>query len=203
MSDKWKEYWEKLCRANKHIVLMVALVMVGLALIVYNPGEKKQENIPLQETTNKDIQEHQENQGMVKEEQELARRLETMLEKIHGVGDVKVSIRLATSTNSNYAFNSEGNEKTTEEKDQSGGTRTTTETSEREQLVLVQGSQGIEKPVVEKEIAPQIAGVMIVARGASNPEVKASLFQAVQVSLGVEPHKVVVLPMERGEGLNG
>jgi len=200
MSDRWKEYWQKLQSTNKQIWIMMALIMVGLTLVIYNPEDKNRENVSIPQTTALNSQVQQENRGMAREEKELARTLETMLSQIHGVGDVKVSVRLATSTNSNYAFNTEGGEKVTEEKDQSGGTRTTTETSEREQLVLVQGSQGNEIPVVEKEIAPQIAGVMVVARGASNPEVKARLFQAVQVSLGVDPHKVIVLPMERGEG---
>jgi len=33
-----------------------------------------------------------------------------------------------------------------------------------------------------------------VAEGARNPEIKAELFRATRVALGVEPHRILVLP---------
>lgn len=204
MDNKWKVYGEKLQEkmrnANKRVFMLAALGLVGLAFIVYSPGNKDAgNNMPPPPTsgqvTGQDMESRPEYQGMVKEEQELASGLEKMLEQIYGVGEVRVSIRLASSTNANYAVNSEGGEKTTEEKDQAGGARTTTEINSREQLVLLQGQEGSQTPVVERAVAPQIAGVIIVAQGASDPGVKAGLFDAVQVALGVDPHRVVVLPM--------
>jgi len=52
--------------------------------------------------------------------------------------------------------------------------------------------------VVQMETASRIAGVLVVARGASNPQVKERLFEAVRVALNVEPHKILVLPGEGG-----
>lgn len=200
MNDKWKELREKFKGANKQLLFLVALALVGITLLIYSPGKTNPENISEPQTTEQNNLIQQGSQGMIREEEELARKLEAMLGSINGVGDVKVSVRLAASTHSHYAFNTDNGEKVIREQDQSGGTRTTTETTQMEQLVLVRGPQGSEKPVIEKEIAPDIAGVLVVARGASRPEVRARLFQAVQVSLGVNPHKVIVLPMERGEG---
>jgi stage III sporulation protein AG len=65
-------------------------------------------------------------------------------------------------------------------------------------VVLSRNNQGMEGPVLEREMAPEVAGVLVVAEGARSPQVKAGLFRAVQVALGVEPHKVIVLPMKRG-----
>ncbi len=199
MNEKWNQYWQKLQSSNRKMLILSALFLVGLALIVYSPeGDENQEPV-IPPASEENASEQQDQRGMSGEERELAANLEEMLGRISGVGKVKASVELATSTNSNYAFNTDGGEKVTQEKDQSGGTRTTMETTESEQLVLVQGSQGSQMPVVEKEIAPDIAGVMVVAEGASSPEVRARLFQAVQISLGVAPHKVIILPMERGE----
>ncbi|MTI84163.1 MAG: hypothetical protein FH756_09675 [Firmicutes bacterium] len=204
MNNRWNEYLQKLRGQHKKIFILSALTLVGLLLVIYDPGEEEPPGggdppgagpTPINE---QNIRTGQDKQGMEAEEQEMAKTLEVMLSAISGVGKVRASVELATSTNSNYSFNTEQAENVTEETDQSGGTRTTTETNAREQLVLVQGSQGSESPVTEQEIAPNVAGVMIIAEGASEPEVKARLFQAVQISLGVDPHKVIVLPMERG-----
>lgn len=203
MNSRWNEYLQKLRGQHKKVFILSALTLVGLLLVIYDPGAKappggalppvNEQNVP----TGQDNL-SQSNQGMEAEEQELADTLETMLSEISGAGRVKASVKLATSTNTNYSVNTEQAENVTEETDQSGGTRTTTDKQASEQLVLVQGSQGSERPVIEQEIAPNISGVMIVAEGASVPEIKARLFQAVQISLGVDPHKVIILPMEGG-----
>jgi len=203
VNSRWNEYLQKLRGQHKKVFILSALTLVGLLLVIYDPGAKappggalppvNEQNVP----TGQDNL-SQSNQGMEAEEQELADTLETMLSEISGAGRVKASVKLATSTNTNYSVNTEQAENVTEETDQSGGTRTTTDKQASEQLVLVQGSQGSERPVIEQEIAPNISGVMIVAEGASVPEIKARLFQAVQISLGVDPHKVIILPMEGG-----
>jgi stage III sporulation protein AG len=111
---------------------------------------------------------------------------------------VKVTVKLAASTREDYAINTTAGSKTTQEKDQGGGTRVTTENTDTNQLVLIREGAG-ENPVVEQEQAAKVAGVLVVADGAGNPEVKANLFQAVRVSLGVEPQKIVILPSRKGE----
>jgi stage III sporulation protein AG len=87
--------------------------------------------------------------------------------------------------------------KTIQERDQSGGTRQTTEDSGSGQLVMNRNGAGGEQPVVERELAPQVAGVLVVAEGAGDSRVRAKLFEATRVAMGIEPQKIVVLPMER------
>jgi len=135
---------------------------------------------------------------MTQEEKELAEELHQMLEQVAGAGQVKVTVQLASSTNNDYAINTTTGLKTTEEKDQSGGSRQVTEDTDTSTVVIARGDQGLEKPVVQKEVAPDVAGILVVAQGADTPRVKADLFRAVQVALGVEPHRIVVLPMKEG-----
>ena len=135
--------------------------------------------------------------GMTAEEEQLGKKLCEMLRQVEGAGRVEVSVRLSGTTRSEYAINNTTGKKTTQEKDQGGGTRTTTEDTGSSQLVMNRNGSGGEQPVVEREIAPQIAGVLVVADGASDAGVKAKLYEATRVAVGVEPQKILVLPMER------
>lgn len=129
----------------------------------------------------------------------LAQRLEKVLAIINGVGEVKVTVNLASSTQKDYAVNTTTNNKTTREQDQKGGNRTTTETSENDQMVLVRENQGSkEDPVIVKETKPEVKGVIVVAEGAVDPEIKADLMKAVQVYLDIPLYKVIVLAKEEG-----
>lgn len=127
----------------------------------------------------------------------LAQELEQVLSQINGVGEIKVNVNLASTPQKDYAINTTTNNKTTKEVDQKGGNRTTTETNEDGQMVLVRQIQGSrEEPVVVKEIKPEVKGVIIVAQGAADPVVKSDLMKAVQVYLDVPLYKVIVLPKE-------
>lgn len=130
---------------------------------------------------------------MAAEEKALADNLQEMLQRIEGSGSVRVTVRLATSARGAYAINTTTGRKTTVEKDQGGGTRTINENSDSSQLVIARSGKG-DAPVVEMESASRVAGVLVVAGGAGNPMVKERLFEAVRVSLNVEPHRIVVLP---------
>ncbi|MCL6635093.1 MAG: hypothetical protein K6T29_04910 [Peptococcaceae bacterium] len=137
--------------------------------------------------------------GMSLEEEQLGRKLCEMLRQVEGAGRVEVSVRLSGSTRAEYAVNTTTGKKTVQERDQSGGTRLTTEDTGSGQLVMNRNGAGGEQPVMEREVAPQVAGVLVVAEGARDARVKAKLFEATRVALGIEPQKIVVLPMERGE----
>jgi stage III sporulation protein AG len=128
-----------------------------------------------------------------------AGRLENILSQISGVGSVEVTVNLASTTGRDYAVNTTINNKTSQEKDQRGGNRSTTEISENGQLVLAHESQGSqEAPVVVKEVKPEVKGVVVVAEGAGDAVVRSELMKAVQVYLDIPLYKVIVLPKRGG-----
>lgn len=130
-------------------------------------------------------------------EEILNRRLEEMLVSIEGVGEVKASVNLDSTTEMEYAVNTTTGNRKTEEKDPRGGNRTITEVNENGQLVLLREPESSkEAPVVVREVKPEVRGVMIVADGAADPQVKAALVRAVEVFLDIPVHKVVVMPRE-------
>lgn len=135
--------------------------------------------------------------GLAAVERELEERLEAALGQIEGVGDVSATVTLAVGPQREYASNVRSDQRTTNEKDQSGGTRVITESNQDAQLVLSRAvSGGNEQPVVVKETRPVVQGVLVVATGAEDPEVRVRVTRAVETLLDVKPHQVQVLPRE-------
>ncbi len=175
-------------------------VLVGLFFLIggspFDTSEKPADPLPVTPHDGneqvKDIQTAQ--PSIAEEERYLAEKLKAMLEQVEGAGKVEVTVRLQSSSRAEYAINTTSNTKTTQEKDQAGGTRVLTEDNDSDQLVLIQSKDGTEIPVLQQETAPKVSGVLVVAEGAAKPETKAKLFRAVQVGLGVEAQKILILP---------
>lgn len=173
-----------------------AAILLGISLIFLGSGGKEPPSPPAGKKA-ADIGEPGDSSSaksvIAGEEKELSARLQSMLEKIEGAGNVRVTVRLAASTRESYAINTTTGKKNTVEKDQGGGTRTITENTGTSQLVMARNGQG-DSPVVEMETASQVAGVLVVADGAADPRVRERLFDAVRVALNVEAHRIMVLP---------
>jgi len=179
---------------------LAGAIVVGLALVIIGHSSGPASSPVQEQGAGEPVKAQQLNNdsAMLQEEEMLAERLKKMLSQLSGAGQVDVSVRLESSRRDLYAVNTTTGRKTTEEKDQAGGTRLTNENSDNGQLVLVRTGQG-ENPVVEEEQASRVAGVLVVAQGAKDSAVKARLFKAVQVALGIEPQKILVLPAQGGE----
>lgn len=108
----------------------------------------------------------------------LENKLSSRLSELDGAGKVKVIISVKSGLKNEYAT----------EKEVSAGISgdKTTETP-----VLISG-----KPLVVGEVYPEICGVIVMAKGASNVKVKLSIVTAVQTFLAVTSDKIQVLPMK-------
>lgn len=129
-------------------------------------------------------------------EDALEAKLSNILSQVKGAGAVSVSITLENSTTQEHAKNVVKESKTIQEKDISGGTRVTTETKDTEQ-VLLSKENGADKPVTVREIKPAIKGVLVIAEGAYDSNVKANLTKAVETGLGIPMYKITVLPQRK------
>jgi len=186
--------------------LLNVLVMVGAAGVLlmvlanaFNPVQPESRTEIRTETPDRGVETARETDpvNITAAEEMLNRRLEEVLTRIEGVGEVKAAVNLASTTEMDYAVNTTASTRKTDEKDPRGGNRTITEVNENGQLVLLRESESSkEAPVVVKEIKPEVRGVMVVAEGAGDPRIKAELVYALQVFLDVPVHKVVVLPKE-------
>ncbi|WP_378955572.1 hypothetical protein [Pelosinus sp. sgz500959] len=129
-------------------------------------------------------------------EEVLEGKLSLILAKVKGAGTVAVHITLENSSTQEHAKNMIKESKVIQEKDTSGGIRTTTETKESEQI-LMSKENGIDRPVLVQEIKPLIKGVLVLAEGASDSIVKANLTKAVEAGLGVPPYRITVLTQRK------
>ena len=129
---------------------------------------------------------------------EMEEELQGILGQIAGAGRVAVRVSLKASPLKEYATNTRTSKHSVEEKEQSGATRITTDTSEDAQLVMARNGQigSGEGPVVARETQPEVLGVVVVADGAGDPQVRARFIQAVQTLWGLAPYQVQVLPMK-------
>ncbi|HET7627503.1 MAG TPA: stage III sporulation protein AG [Bacillales bacterium] len=123
-------------------------------------------------------------------------QLEEAIEDVYGVTDVTVTVYIATSETKIVEKNVDGSTKSTSETDQKGGSREIKENSEQKDAVIIDGQEG-EKPLVIGTEQPKISGVLVVAGGADNAQVKLWIKNAVNSLLGIPDYRIAVLPKKQ------
>ena len=131
----------------------------------------------------------------VSQEQTLSQKLESILSKIQGVGDVNVFINYSESSEVVAMYNENSKSSTTEETDISGGVRKIQETDSQKDVIF-QENDGVKTPMTKKVVEPKIEGAIITAKGASNIDVKTNIIQAVEAATGLATHKIQVFEMQ-------
>ncbi len=152
---------------NKKSIYSIALLFaIGFLLFIFSPSSSvKKAEKAMDET------------GQSLEVQE--QRLEKMLSAIKGAGDVKVYITMEDmgilELAYDYKSNVKGEDKNTEQK-----------------TVIVSGS-GSTNPVVVRKIQPKVLGVLVVAQGAGDEQVKMVIEKSVAAVLPVMSHRIAVV----------
>ncbi|WP_338451669.1 stage III sporulation protein AG [Niallia oryzisoli] len=132
--------------------------------------------------------------SMIEEyEQAYETRIKEALDAIVGVSDVTVVVNVDSTEEKVLETNTKTQTQVTDETDREGGKRKVEDTSTDEQLVIIQDGEK-EVPIVIETKKPEIRGVLVVAKGAENIQVKKWIKEAVTRSLDVPEHRVSVLP---------
>ncbi len=167
------------------VILVITLIVINKILKGDNSGEsndyKNQSGVELAKetiSTNSDAD-------------DLELRLEKILSKINGVGKVSVLITYSESSTLVPIYNVSSSTSTVEEKDTSGGTRTT-ETQNNQKDVITDGTSNV---ITEKMIKPIVEGAIITAQGAEDSVVKSNIISAVEAVTGIATHKIQVFEM--------
>lgn len=124
----------------------------------------------------------------------LEARLETILSQVENAGQVKVLVTYETGPEIVPAVKTD-TQSNSSDGGASGQSNHTTSTQENQEPVTVQGKNGTE-PMVLVQKEPVVQGVLVVAEGASDLEVRLNLMEAVQVALQISPDRIEVLPMK-------
>lgn len=173
------------------IILIITIVIIN---IIWN-GNKKTNN---EDTNTSSKQLARTNQTVNVENtnttESLEEKLEIILSKIQGVGEVKVFVNYSESSEVVAMYNENSKVSNTEESDTSGGTRKIQETDSQKDIIYKE-ENGEKVPITQKVIQPKVEGAIITAKGANNAGVKTSIIQAVEAVTGLATHKIQVFEM--------
>lgn len=114
---------------------------------------------------------------------ELESKLEKVLSQINGAGQVKVMLTVDGSPEIKYASNTD-----TKTSSSSNGTTTTSSSTP----IIVNGTDS-SNPLILTETLPVVKGVVIVASGASQINIKLDILKAVSTLLDISTDKISVL----------
>ncbi|GLB58147.1 stage III sporulation protein AG [Cytobacillus sp. NCCP-133] len=126
-------------------------------------------------------------------------QIKEALDAIVGVEDATVVVNVDATEKKVLEKNKTTQSQTTDETDREGGKRKVEDLTQEEQLVIVRNGEK-EVPIVLETKKPEIRGVLVVAKGAENIQVKKWIIEAVTRALDVPSHRVSVMPKKtKGE----
>lgn len=183
--EKIKEHLENLNNKkfiNNLFIILIVSVIALLMISIFDNDDKDKPEL----ATDSNIE-----QRVVYDDYNsyLENKLEDILEKLEGVGEVEVMITFEDSKETIPASNTTKTTEVTKEIDSDGGTR---EVNREDVNIQMVSSSDKGNLVVLKEINPSIKGAIVVAEGAENLEVMERLYEAVKTVLGVTGNKVQV-----------
>lgn len=129
-------------------------------------------------------------------EKQLEAELKQILEKTEGIGNVDVMLYFAEGEEQVPAFNINDSTNLTEETDNEGGRRKTTQKNNGNTVVTTNKGDRTE-PLIIKTKKPEITGVLIVAEGAENKLTEYRIKKAVINLFNIPENKVNVYPMKK------
>lgn len=177
------------------IILIITIVVINIIWNGKNESIQKQEG-----TSNKQLANAGNNASdtnlntttLVNDN--LEQKLEQILAKIQGVGEVKVLINYSESSEIVAMYNENSKVSTTEETDTSGGIRKIEQTDSQKDIIY-QEENGEKTPITQKVIQPKIEGAIVTAKGAGDITTKTNIIQAVEAVTGLATHKIQVFVM--------
>ena len=155
----------KMISGRRFLTAAVIMGAVGMLLILFS-GNGSSPKKPEQEKSSFC--------GSDEYRESLEERLEDMLSRIQGVGDVKVTLTLSASEEYVYAVENSVN-----------GDRVSTE-------YVIADKGGI----ITRIDSPKVTGAVIVCEGGGNTQVCEKIYKAVSVALGIPANRICVVRMK-------
>lgn len=193
-----KETVEKMFKGKRKtenlIVLLILMIVVVVAInYIWNGNTTNKNQITNEENINASLITKVSNED---KNDNLETRLEDILSKIEGAGKVKVMITYSESSVTQPIYDENLKATNTIESDDSGGTRSITETDSQKQVIYKQNADGSKEPITKSTLSPKVEGAIVLSQGANNATVKTNIIQAVEAATGIATHKIQVFKME-------
>lgn len=176
------------------LIICLSVILVGILVVLANDYFKSTSTVKIT-SQSKPVEEKLSSST---KDYEIAaeNKLRSVLEDIEGVGKVKVMLTFDGSEEQIPAVNVNDSTSNTKEKDNSGGTRETTQKNNGSTLVIT--NDGVKnQPLIVKTENPKIIGVIVVAEGAKDKVIEMKISQAVTRVYSITPDKVSVFPMKK------
>lgn len=167
------------------VVLIVTLIIINTIL------KKEEETKSFENSVGVELATQTENSIDTQISDSLDKKLENILSTISGIGKVSVLITYSESSSLVPVYNMNLSTSIIEEKDTTGGTRTTQTESNQKEVITDSNSNVI----TEKVTMPKVEGAIISAQGANNPNIKTNIIDAVEAVTGIASHKIQVFEM--------
>ncbi len=180
-------------RVENLVILIIIIIITVVAINYIWNGDKKEEK---NTTETKKLAVSSEKEGNTNND--LEKRLENILSKIDGVGEVKVLITYSETSKLIPLYDEDSTQTTTEETDSNGGKRVTNENSSKKDVIYGENVEGGKNPITQSVVNAKIEGAIIAAEGAKNADVKANVIQAVEAVTGLATHKIQVFEINKG-----
>lgn len=172
------------------VILIITIVIINIIWNGNKTTNKQEDNHHLNNSNSTDEQIKQDTTQTTN----LEEKLEAILSKIQGVGNVKVCINYSESSEVVAMYNETSKVSDTEESDTSGGTRKIQETDSQKDIIYKE-ENGEKTPITQKVVQPKIEGAIITAKGANDMTTKTNIIQAVEAATGLATHKIQVFEM--------
>jgi stage III sporulation protein AG len=195
MEKIFKFLREKSASDKKFIYYPIALTALGaMALALSGCPDSSRTVAPPPQAWEETI-EIQSPQSSFYQERALELRLEEIFSLVEGAGQVRVMISPFGGRETIFAVDTVQTQSHSTEEDSHGGSREQRQYSSQEQTVIISDRQGTDRPLVLREIEPSTGGIIIIAQGGNNAQVRADLTRAAQAVLGLDAHMIQVLAM--------
>lgn len=191
---------DKKTYANILVVFLVGVLLVIVSNffkntkpIINTKSTFKNINTENTETKNED-QTQIKNTNEQEYENNTEKKLKNTLQNIEGVGKVQVMIYFGCGKEEVPVYDTNDSNSVTEESDNDGGKRKTTQNDTGNKVVMKNNGEETE-PFITKVYKPKITGVCVVAEGAKDDLVKLTITRAVVDLFNLPQNKVNVYPM--------
>lgn len=174
MKERWEGWKQKYWPPKKDQLLILVLIGLLLAVIVFpieqEKGEETTEDVASTEVEEKTAEDY---------EERMERKLESLLGSVEGVGEVRVMLTFVGSGEKQV------------EKD-----RNMVEEGQSEETIYEEHGNSERMPYVTSETNPRVEGILVIAQGGGDSQVRKEILEAAQALFGIEAHKIKIMKME-------
>lgn len=179
-----KEGFNKLITGNKSKKIIVAIGILGIALIFASSFFKAEK----EESKNIVVSKYSTQEYVTKLEQNLTE----LVSSIKGAGESKVMVTLESSEQNIYATEERQNKEATEDRSDGQTSKKKESDGLEKKYITIKDSDGSEKALSVTQIQPTVKGVVVVCQGGDDPAVQKKVIDAIRTALNITAKRVYV-----------